>query len=218
MDGGSKDTSVAILKSYGKKIHWQSKKDKGQSDAINKGLKQVTGDIVAYINSDDYYLPGAFEQVAHIFSTHKDVMWIVGDAHIVDKNGEQIQDWVRRYKQFWRKIYFSSLLTILNPFPQPAVFWRAQALHSVGAFDQSLQYTMDYEFWHRLQQAFGTPYFLHRPLAAFRIHGGSKGVTAFHKQFKEEEQVERRYNRNLLLHLLHKLHNQCILLAYGLIK
>jgi glycosyltransferase involved in cell wall biosynthesis len=218
MDGGSTDDSKAILKSYGKKLWWQSKRDKGQSDAINQGLKKATGDIIAYINSDDYYLPGALYTVAQIFLENPEVMWVVGDALIVDERGEHIQSFIQKYKQFWRKIYQPYVLNVLNPLPQPAVFWRATATQKIGAFNQELHYTMDYEYWHRLQKTFGPPHRIKTPLAAFRIHKGSKGVTAYQKQFQEEEKVEITYNRNLLLHLLHKLHNQCILLAYGLIK
>ncbi len=65
MDGGSTDETVKVLKSYGKKINWVSKKDKGQTNAINEGLKKVTGDIIAYINSDDVYAPDVFRQVVH---------------------------------------------------------------------------------------------------------------------------------------------------------
>ncbi len=217
-DGGSTDASVAVLKSYGKKINWVSKKDKGQSDAINKGMKKVTGDIVAYINSDDYYLPKAFDTVNAVFQENPSVMWVVGDALIVDETGKQIQSFVQLYKRFWRRFYFKGILHILNPFPQPAVFWRRTAMKKLGAFNQNLHFTMDYDYWMRLQQEFGQPYFIDKPLAAFRIHTASKGSVAFRKQFSEEEMVERKYNHGSLLHLLHKLHNQCILLAYGLIK
>ena len=86
MDGGSTDGTVEILKKYSDHIIWKSEKDNGQSDAINKGLKMATGDIVAYLNSDDTYQPGAFKEVATFFEKNPDKKWVYGKCLIINEN------------------------------------------------------------------------------------------------------------------------------------
>src|SRR5258708_18581652 len=112
IDGESKDNTVSILKSFGKRINWMSEKDKGQTNGINKGIKKTLSglhddDIVAYINSDDYYLPNAFSHVRDFFNAHPDADWLVGDALIVDEEGNEIQKPIRFYKRFLRLFPFS---------------------------------------------------------------------------------------------------------------
>ncbi|HSW90191.1 MAG TPA: glycosyltransferase family 2 protein [Patescibacteria group bacterium] len=222
IDGKSTDATVDILKKYSGKLQWVSKKDKGQTDALNKGIRKskcTTSDgVFAYINSDDYYLPGAFAAVVEIFQKHPEVMWVVGDAKIVDERGKEIQSWVRWYKSFFRLIYFPQLLGILNPLPQPAVFIRTRALKKVGLFNEKLHYTMDYQMWLRLQTIFGKPYFVDAVLAAFRIHGASKGTTAFEKQFVEQYEVSRQFFTSPLVKALQKLHNAIICSVYKELK
>ncbi len=230
MDGGSSDGSVELLEQLSKKypgaFSFVSAKDKGQSDAINKGLRMFfrnssgAGDatIFAYLNSDDYYLPGALEHVVQAFAEHPDSMWVVGDAVIVSADGTRIQEPVRWYKRLWRWIYQPWMLLVLNPLPQPAVFVRLEAARTIGLFSEKLRYTMDYEFWLRLQDAFGAPLRLSVPLAAFRIHQASKGGSAFEQQFREELEVARLHTNNPVLLALHRLHNALITGVYQIIK
>ncbi|MBP9699673.1 glycosyltransferase [Candidatus Woesebacteria bacterium] len=218
MDGGSNDSTLDVLKSFGKRIVVESKPDNGQAHAINKGMKIANGQILAYLNSDDYYLPGALQTVEAIFEENPNVQWVVGDAQIVDANGNEIQSFVRAYKSLLRKIYFPNLLGILNPIPQPSVFFRASAVKKIGLFNESLSYTMDYEYWWRLQNQFGSPYFVNTALSAFRIHQNSKGGSSYRKQFDEEQLVASRFTSSSLLLHLHALHNRCILAAYSILK
>ncbi len=221
MDGKSTDTTTGILKKYGKNIRWVSKKDKGQTDAINRGIKQAgkkSFDFFAYINSDDYYLPGTFEKVTQAFAEHPEAMWLVGDCQIVDARGGRIQKPIQWYKKIWRDCYQPWMLLVLNPFPQPAVFLRYDAVKKIGSFDQQLRYVMDYEYWLRLQEKFGPPFFLHDELAAFRIHNTSKSGTQFTKQFSEELQVVKHFTKQPVSLFLHRLHNGLIIRVYSLIK
>lgn len=226
MDGGSTDSTLKVLKKYHKQsnFHWVSENDKGQSDALNKGIKAIAKlnpkptDIFAFLNSDDYYMPSSLSQVAKIFSQNSNATWLVGDAVIVNENGQEIQSLIRAYKKFWRLFLSANLLSILNPIPQPATFIRYSALIKTGLFNQKLRYTMDYEYWHRLFQTVGKPITTSTPLAAFRIHGQSKGGSQFEKQFAEELQVASQYTTNSALLFLHKLHNQLINGVYSLIK
>jgi glycosyltransferase involved in cell wall biosynthesis len=249
MDGGSSDGSRELLEKLSRKytgqFSFESKKDRGQSDAINKGLRvflqreqrsqskrqsQVKQDnshattpvaglsIFAYVNSDDYYLPGTFESVERAFLDFPDRMWAVGDAEIVSETGARIQEPVRWYKRFLRWVYQPWMLLVLNPLPQPAVFVRLEAVKELGAFSEKLHYTMDYEYWLRLQGEFGAPLRLGASLAAFRVHGESKGGSAFEQQFKEEQEVSRLYTNNSVLLTLHRAHNILITTVYRMIK
>ena len=124
MDGGSTDGTVEILKSYGNKLKWVSEKDGGQTDAINKGMRITTGDIMAYLNSDDIYLPGTLKQVGEYYAkTGAD--WITGDCLTIDEKGiKSKSNWlISGYKRFL--MYFSSpfpLRVADSMLPQPSTF------------------------------------------------------------------------------------------------
>lgn len=217
IDGGSTDNTVSILKKYGKKIKWVSEKDKGQSDAINKGLKMATGDIVAWLNSDDYYLPGTLKRVAGYFASHPQAMWLSGDYQVIDEKGKDIHGFVVSYKRFLRRFSSFGMLSFANYIIQPSTFWRKEAMEEVGLINEGYRYCMDYDFWLRLMKK----YPLHNipdPLSAFRIHGESKGGSQYKKQFKEELDVTRANNPLRILNLLHKFHNILIKFAYDYIK
>ncbi len=217
IDGGSTDQTVEILQSYGKKINWISEKDNGQTDAINKGLEKVTGEIVAYLNSDDCFAPGALAKVGEFFASKPDAIWVTGDYKIIDSSGLEIQSFVRKYKTFFRSLELPFLVKILNYINQPSTFWRRAAIAEIGEFDESLRYCMDYDFWLRLY-TIQPPFLLSDQLSHFRIHGDSKGGSQYTKQFAEEDLVVKRYTRNQVILLLHKLHSFAIVQAYKLLK
>lgn len=224
-DGGSSDNSLSVLKDYGKRVLWVSHKDKGQSDALNQGLKKVLkmskhpeSDIFAYLNSDDYYLPNTFVKVAEAFASKPKAVWLVGDCQIVNEHDRAIQQPVRAYKSIWRKILSWPILLILNPIPQPAVFIKVSAIKQVGLFEENLRYTMDYQYWLRLWQTIGAPLVVSETLAAFRIHIASKGGSQFLKQFDEELNVARTVSQQPILLFLHRLHNAMIKAVYSRIK
>jgi len=216
IDGGSTDDTVDILRSYGDRIHWVSAIDQGQADAINKGFQAANGDILAYINSDDYYLPGAFRQVARAFS-NTNVHWVSGDYRIIDQDGRPIQPFVTSYKRFWRRFSSLGVFSIINYIAQPSTFWRRDLLMQAGCLDLNLHYALDYDILMRVFQIV-PPVILEQPLSIFRIHKSSKGGSQFQKQFNEELTVLRRYNKNRTLDTLHMMHNELIKLIYQLIK
>lgn len=222
IDGGSTDDTSKVVQSYGKRVHFISEKDRGQADALNKGLSRFNLKdpklVVAYINSDDYYAFGAFQEVVCQFKSHPNVAWLVGDVMIVNEINQPIQTAVRLYKKVLRCLLNMSLLQIVNPIPQPAVFIRASAIAKIGEFNSNLQYTMDYEYWLRMYKAFGKPLCIQKTLAAFRIHSRSKGKNKFSDQFKEENEVASRFTSNPIIKHLHRLHNLGIITIYGLIK
>lgn len=217
-DGGSTDGSVAIIKRYAKKypqiIKWVSKKDKGQVDALNKGLKKVTGDIVAYINSDDYYLPGAFQAVVKYFKNNPSKQWLVGGCQITDK-GLAWSFTIKKLMPFGRFKFFHYLFNWVN---QPAVFLKKELVKEVGEFDKKLDFAFDYDYWLRCLPVAGTPGRVKRDVSVFRIHQGAKGSRAFKKQFKEDWQVVKKYTKNPLWLGVHLINRGITTLVYRLSK
>lgn len=218
VDGGSTDGTVEILRSYGEAIQWVSEKDRGQTDAINKGLRRARGDIVAYLNSDDYYLPGALVKVQEAFESHPETLWVTGDGIIVDAHGKRIQQPIALYKKIWRKVGFPQSLYVMNCIIQPSTFWRKEALEQVGFFDERKHYTMDYDYWLRLLSKGHKPLVLSDKLSAFRIHGESKGGSRFETQFREDYETLCEYCSSTFLRFLHRIHNGMIVSIYRLIK
>ncbi len=216
VDGGSVDDTMDVLKSYGSRVDWVSEGDEGQASAINKGLKGISADIVAFINSDDVYLPHAFSLVAAYFSDHPEAMWLTGDHFLIDAEGKRIRSYVAAYKRMLRKHPTFRRLAMANYIVQPSTFWRRELLDEIGFFDERLRYCFDYDFWLRAllrHPLHVTP----RPLSLFRVHKGSKGGAEFARQFAEEHAVLGRYAPGKPLLALHRLHASLIVFAYWLI-
>lgn len=225
MDGGSTDGTVNILKKYEKKLknnsqvkfYWQSKKDKGQSDAINQGLKKATGDILAFINSDDYYQPNIFQKVTNSFNKNPKQQWLTGYSKIVDGSSQQIQKTITLYKNFWLNLYSYNTLLILNYISQPSTFFKKELFKKSGYFSESLNYCMDYDYWLRIGKN-NKPIILKKYISNFRIHSSSKGKKRFIDQFDEDYNITKDYTKNRVIIKLHSLHNQLIKAVYIIIK
>ncbi len=221
MDGGSTDNTVEILKQTEKalknnpriKFYWQSRKDKGQVDAINQGLKKTTGDIVAYINSDDYYLPGAFSQIKEYFDLHPDKLWVAGDCKVTDRR----LTWTFFLKHIWPVDKFGWALPVFNTINQPAVFLRSCLTEKTGVFNITYTYAFDYDYWLRCCRS-GLPGRINTELAVFRIHPESKGNTGYIKQFGEDTEVVNKYTQNRLIKIVHKFGRLLVNLSYRYLK
>jgi glycosyltransferase involved in cell wall biosynthesis len=212
IDGGSTDSTHEIIRKYDRSLISISEKDSGQTYAINKGLRQSTGDILAFLSSDDVYEPGALLAVGEYFLKHPDAMWVSGLCININNKGDEIRKAIRFYKNIWLSIHNYKVLLVLNYVSQPATFWRRKALEEIGYLDEKLYFTMDYEYWLRL----GKKYPLHvinQNLARFRIHSNSKSGSTSHSQFDEEFQVAGRYTNKALL-LLHRIHRQLNIKIY----
>ncbi len=217
MDGGSTDSTIAILKSYGEQIFWVSEKDRGQTHAINKGISLAKGEIITYLNSDDYFLPQSLQIVVDVFQSNQKALWVTGDYLIIDERGEQIQSVIASYKKLLRKFLSFNLLSILNPIIQPSTFLRKELVSEVGQFNESLRYTMDYDYWLRAIRI-KKSMVLNEKLSVFRIHGSSKGGSQYKQQFEEELNVAKYYQKNKAFIFLHRLHNILIINIYKIIK
>ena len=219
-DGGSVDGSLKIIKDYAKRypkiIKWISMKDKGQADGINQGLKIASGEILAYLNSDDTYPPEIIKKVAKFFNENPDVMWVTGKCKIIDENDKEIRSWIKIYKNFWLKFYHYKTLLIIDYISQPATFWRKKALEEIGYFNPRKQYTMDYDYWLRLGKKY-PPGIIWEYLANFRVHQTSKGRTRFVEQFAEDLKTAKDYTKNPILINLHRFSNFGITTSYWII-
>jgi len=215
MDGGSTDGTLRILKKYGKRIFWRSEKDKGQGDAINKGLKMAKGEILAYLNSDDTYEPGALKAVAEFFLKNPQKMWVFGKCRIIDTKGKEIRKIITAYKNFWLRRYNYNTLLVLNYISQPAVFWRREAYKEIGEFNIEEFWELDYDYWLRLGKKY-QPGFIDKYLANFRVHKKSKTSIGI-KHFLEEVKVAKRYTKNPMLISLHYLNFLTIVFGYSVL-
>lgn len=168
-DGGSTDHSAQILKKYESSLkHWESVKDNGQSHAINLGFRHATGEIMAYLNSDDILLPGTLHYVAAYFEQHPEVDAVYGHRILIDENGDEIGKWVL-------PPHTSDVLTWADFVPQETLFWRRRIWDKVNSkIDESFRFAMDWDLLLRFKDAGANFVRLPRFLGAFRVHGAQK--------------------------------------------
>lgn len=170
IDGNSTDGSVDIIRRYEDRLaFWASEPDEGQADAINKGWGRCTGDVLAFLNSDDYYLPGALQKVAEVFERHSEVGVVYGQAYWVSADG-------RVLSKTSVHVDSQAMLDSFQGLPQPATFVRRDVLEKVGPLDPSFHFALDGEFFIR---ALGNSRAVSLPdvLACMRLHGSSKSVS-----------------------------------------
>lgn len=169
VDGGSTDGSAEIIEKYGDRLaFWVSEKDAGQAEAINKGLARATGEIVAWLNSDDFYFPGAVAAAMKAFEAHPEAGLIYGDTLAVDEEGDFIH--FPKYAQ-WS---LEDMLTF-HIIGQPAVFMRREVLLKAGFLDPSFHFLLDHHLWIRMASRAPMVYVPER-WAAGRFHESAKNV------------------------------------------
>jgi glycosyltransferase involved in cell wall biosynthesis len=173
IDGGSDDKTLDVIKKHDNKLaYWVSEKDNGQSNAINKGLQKATGDIVNWLNSDDYYEPDTLQHVAKVFS-NKNVMGYSGISRIFGGKKE--------YFSKGTDIYPGNLHKTIGwaRIDQPETFFRRSAIEAIGHLNEELHYVMDRDLWIRYLCKFGLTCFVkdEKLLVHFRLHDKSKTVS-----------------------------------------
>lgn len=221
IDGGSTDGTQDILKRYGKKINWISEKDAGQADAINKGLRKTTGEVLAYLNSDDILSPHALQVVGTYIAKHPDCDWVTGDCNVIGVDGEILlsHNWlISTYKRLLLRLYSRWTLRIVdNILPQPSTFWSRRAYEKIGEFNAAYRYVMDYDYWLRLS-VYYYPHDLKKVLSGFRMQPESKSETSREALMAEGEIALRKNGARNWEIWLHRRHSDLIRCIYNLLK
>lgn len=180
-DGGSTDESVSIIKRYQSSLkHWESKRDQGQSHALNLGFQHATGEIMAYLNSDDLLMGGSLHYIAQYFIDHPDVDVVYGHRIIINEKDQEIGRWVLAPHN-------SHALTYADFIPQETLFWRRRIWEKAGGrIDESFRFAMDWDLILRFMKAGAKFARLPRFLGAFRVHTEQK-TSATMSSIGEEE-------------------------------
>ena len=240
-DGKSTDNSVEIIKRVeadlksgkikpnckGISFSWWSKRDSGQSEAINNGFKKATGDYIAWLNSDDYYTPGTLQQAKEAFDKYDKAGLIYADYDMVAVDGKLVE------AKHGVPFDLSRLIHDGNFIAQPASFMRRSALMKVGLLNPEYHYAMDYDLWIRIGESYPVQYIPGKIWAKFRLHEDSKTVSLEKKFWKDEKRVSKEHgggmtsplfkrhyfgNRPRLLAFLNKLGRGYLMLKNGSLK
>ena len=184
IDGGSTDGSVEIIKKYEKHLtYWVSEPDNGHGHALNKGFARSTGEIMAWINSDDKYYPYTFSAVADIFNTFSDINWIQGKNSWIDKSG-RLED-----VRFSFIIIYSFLFCDYKWIQQESVFWRRSLWEKSGAFiNENMELMVDGELWTRFFLS-DELWHLDLVISSFRSHEKNRSHTQIEKVYREMDEV-----------------------------
>jgi glycosyltransferase involved in cell wall biosynthesis len=212
-DGGSTDGTVDILRHHAASlVHWESAPDRGQAHALNKGFRHATGDILAYLNSDDLLIPGALAKVARFFAVHPEVDVVYSHRLIVDSDDREIGRWIL-------PAHDNAVLAWQDFIPQETLFWRRRLWERVGGcMDESFQFALDWDLLLRFRDAGAR--FVRLPcfLGAFRVHPEQKTSARFEELYEPEvsrlrerchgrsvarTEVLRAVRRYLFRHVLH---------------
>jgi glycosyltransferase involved in cell wall biosynthesis len=187
IDGGSTDGSVDIIKKYADKITWWvSEVDKGQTDAINKGFGCTTGRILAWLNSDDTYEPGAVSAGVKYLQEHPKIGMVYADCNYIDEKGQKLGKFPAAQTDYKR------LRRGYVHIPQQTMFFRAELWHAVGPMDPSFFFAMDYDLWTRIAARTEIKYLPGQTWANFRIHSFGKTIAADERCWPEMLQVHYR--------------------------
>jgi glycosyltransferase involved in cell wall biosynthesis len=185
-DGGSNDGTVDVVKKYENKLAWWvSEKDKGQTDAINKGFARATGSILAWLNSDDTYEPGAVSAAVKYLQEHPEVGMVYGDCNFINESGKVIGRFNSAQTDY--RLLRQGYVHI----PQQTMFFRAELWKQVGPLDPSFYFAMDYDLWTRIAAHSAIKY-VPQTWANFRLHTSGKTIVSDDRCWPEMVRVHYR--------------------------
>ena len=183
IDGGSSDGSVAIIEKYASRLaYWVTERDGGQSEAINKGLRRSTGEIIGWLNSDDTLAPGALHRIADFYRSHPAAELVYGHTCLIDSADRVLKRLVAVPTRASELIRYNR-----NIWSQPGTTWLRRLQERIGLLDEGLHYTMDNDFWIRAALG-GTIHLAPYHLGNLRIHSTAKG-SRFVDRFEREQAI-----------------------------
>ena len=198
IDGGSTDGSLEIIHKYADRLaYWQSQPDQGQTDAINQGFARASGEILAWLNSDDLLLPGAVSAAVRALQAHPEAAMVYGDALLINAEGKTIGKFPAAQTDY-RKLRRGYV-----HIPQQASFFRADLWRQVAPLDVSFYFAMDYDLWVRLA-ALAPLVYVPQLWAAFRLHGEAKSIAADDRCWPEMLRVHYRDGGKVLSPIVFK--------------
>jgi glycosyltransferase involved in cell wall biosynthesis len=209
-DGRSTDGTVAIIEKYAEKypkiMRFVSEKDSGQADAINKGFKKCSGDILTYINADDVYELGAFWAVANSYTKNPGAYWFAGKGKVIDANGKETAKLITFYKSIFLKFNSYQLLLAVNYLMQPSVFLTKRGYEQIEEFSLLGRIVMEYEAWLKLGEKC-MPVIINKHLSSFRMSGTNISATLYRQTLRRDQEIVEKYTDNKFLLLIHKINN-----------
>ncbi len=171
IDGGSLDGSVEIIKKYERRLAWWvSEPDRGQSAAINKGFAASSGDLLAWLNSDDAYMPGTLQVAGRVFAARPEIDLLYGDTLLIDQNDVLLRE--LKEVRFSKRALVHGAVNLV----QPNALWRRQAFFQAGALRTDYHYCLDVDLWLRMIGCGSRFYHVRRPFALYRLHTDAKSV------------------------------------------
>src|SRR5262249_35544991 len=192
-DGGSSDGTQEVLAGYGAAVGWGSGEDGGRSDAINRGVRAASGEIIAWINSDDFYAgPDVVARVLERFSSDPELDVVHGDGWMVDAAGRRFRRYRSQELERGR-----ALLARPSAVVQPALFFRRQLCLDVGGLDEAMHWAMDLDLWMRMLPRARRVAYVPEALACLRCHEQAKTYRGMWKQIGEIRQIKQRYAESL---------------------
>jgi glycosyltransferase involved in cell wall biosynthesis len=189
IDNASTDSTLEIVKRH-PEVQWLSERDCGQSDAINKGFRRATGDLVGWLNADDYYLPGGLEAIARAAQEHPEADVIYGDCVFVDSTGKIVRSKVEHDFDRAVLMYFGCYI------PSTSTFFRRRIIDSGWLLDCEYRVCMDFEYFARLAHAGFTFHYVPQFIAAFRWHGSNVSLKRLPRRAEERRLVQRRFGKS----------------------
>lgn len=194
-DGGSTDGTIEILETVGDRItRWVSEPDEGHADALNRGFRDTTGEIMGWLNSDDLLLPGSLAYVARYFAAHPEVDVVYGNRIMIDEHDAEVGAWIL-------PAHDDVALTLADYVPQETLFWRRRVWTASGArLDDSFEYALDWDLLLRFRGARARMVRLPRFLGAFRVHEEQRTSASYQLGLAEMARLrERVYGRPVSL-------------------
>lgn len=221
-DGASTDNTVKIIKKYATKypriIKWNSRKDRGQFEALKRGFAKVNGDIFTFINGDDYYEKGAFNTVAKCWRDNPNTLWLIGRSRVVNEKGKEYAKWVTWYKNLLLKINKYSCLLIVNYVMQPSVFFSKNGYKKYGPINGDKVHISEFDLWYKLGKV-TMPKVVDEYLSCYSLFPGTGSTIGpvMNTIFMDDYNTTKKYTNNSIIIFLRLMHNWARVIVYKLL-